>query len=1408
MRNINIVIFLAAAALLAAGCAKEKLVDADEVRGGETQDVVISLTMPCSQTKTVLGAKDGDSYPVFWQAGDQVSLNGALSAEVPAEDAGSDKTSLYVKDASASAPFNVLYPGEAGVSDKVTFPTEQSYKSGSFAANSLPMYATAQSLSDGFNMKYLGAVLRIPVKFTSATKLKQITLSSVSGEPLGGTFAVGKSDGALNGELSPVNAVSTVYYKFGSSGKSFSSGATGVFYIAIPKGTYSKGIEMKVYDTDGNFMRAGLFSETGSVSAGKVYEFGERAFVPDGTAFFIETVSDLQTFATMDGTRYCLLEAFVLKDIDMTGKTYDAGAFDYYGSLDGGGHTIKGLTKPLFNNLLGSAKNLTVNANITEAVPSGANKYGIGILARYAYVSSGDEEGDYGQVIEGVTTTGSISVSYSPDVDFSIGGMLGANKGIPMSSCENRASVTVTSLTPSVGGTFRVGGLTGSVISGSANISGCSNTGDVTVESAELVTSGSILAVGGLVGFDTKSVTISNSTNSGAVTVNSVTCADGNPYFMIGGIVGDARPDSGFTLSGCENLADGAVTVCSDCSVQSARVGGIIGRMSASDSEITGCINWAPVEIEAAPLSGGNTFGGVVGVVLGDNVEVSLCKNYGSVRSAANKVDAVAGVIGSFEKNGVISTCENYGDVLSTGVPSTDLTIGGVVAKKIKDMTVEFTACANDANVSVSCGAHSKNIHMGGIIGSCPGGNSTFTGCGNTGNLTNNSFSSSNYGSTPAVSIGGIIGRVTDNALGAVSNCANFGDINNNCAAADIRLGGIMGYTHQTLTDITGCSNSGLVSNNVLTDSCYVHVGGILGYTSAKVTMSAQNVNKGKIQGAPTSRVVLYGQFASEEDYDDNIRLAGCIGSYNSSSRGTIVAQKNEGEIVYAGTEACGWVYIGGICGYAQVTAFQEVLNTGYIHNEGKVRDILDMGGILGRGDHTDQARIQSSSVNEGNVFNNGTVSNEARIGGLCGYVAKSMDITNSTNKGTVKNTGTAVTANLGGVCARADFYVSLTGSKNEGDVIFEGSTTNALFMAGIIGYQKSNVNSRIRSVENSGAITCNVDVPDDLEIAGIVADAAGYVDNCTNSGPITIGGNVGKALYVSGICGYNCDNKAMETCENLAGGTITMAGGLSVGNQIFCGGVVGGEPKGKSLTHKGLINRANISFGSSKTVYIATSNTSFSYIGGCVGGNGDGTNANTYENVENYGKVTFYGNHKVRMAGCVAFAPTLSGTLINKADIRYMKQPSTGGNSHVGGIAGYCKNETLSGAVCVGNIDTNDSKTRALTGGIVGCAPSAMTLIKDCKYKGDLRGTSSGASAGLMCSVESANRDISFENCVIGTGSRKTHGGHWRTVTSLVLNYADVSGGGDAHLCGSGSTDTNGTSAGTMTGCTVGSIE
>ena len=1432
MKTIKQLILLGGAAMMLAACAKEVL-EQENVHGtpgSEVREVVLNVTMPDSDTKTTLGTKTGNNYPVYWTKGDVVSLGGVLSEEVTDEEAGTSHATLLVKT-NAAAPYNVLYPGVEGVTDKVTFPSNQQYTAGNIQTNTLPMYATANTLNAAFDMQYLGAVLRIPVKFNQKTTVKSLVLSAVGGEGLSGQFSVGtNAQGAFNGELSAFAATTTVTLDVNAT---FAANSTGVFMIAVPKGTYSKGMALKLYDNEGNYMKASLFSESNTVDAGKVYEFATRAYTQDGTVFFISSVADMQNFAeNKGGKQFALLEAQLTADINMSGQTYNATGFKFYGTLDGAGHTISGLTKPLFSNLYGTVRNLTVSANITEAVPSGANIYGLGILARYAYVAGGEEEeGDYGQVIENVVTKGSIAISCEPANDFTVGGMLGANKGIPMNSCENQASVKINDMTPSVSGTFRVGGLTGSAISPSANISGCSNTGAVTVEKATMLDASSIFTVGGLVGYDTQANKVENSTNSGAVTVNALSASDGTPYLMLGGVVGNATA-AGFTLTNCDNLESGVVTLGADVAAQSCRVGGVIGRVGGANTIVTDCDNAATVEVkEASSISGSNTFGGIIGVILGSEATVANCKNTGVVKNASRKMECIAGIVGSFDRKGTFTSCENSGDVISNSTPGNPQYLGGAIGKKNADAAypIEVTSCKNSGTVTINGGEHETNVFMGGIIAGCPGTSSNFTNCENSGAITNNtpkSTANPHEGSatsfTPASTIGGIIGRVTDNGLGQVTNCVNTGDLNNNCAATEVRMGGIIGYSHQGIAGIGGCVNKGLVANNAVADLCYIQLGGIIGYSNASMAMPSRNINEGKIRHGATESTDITGLL--DGAYDRSVRLGGVIGMYEYASQRSFTDQENKGEVVFDGTETVGWLNMAGILGRMDSrTYIQNSTNSGYIHSEGVVGGAsnaeINIGGIVGRSynEGSNQTRV-TECTNSGKVAHNGTT-DILRLGGIIGMVNVSTMTTGNINSGVVENAGEVTTQfRMGGIIGHVNNkWVDVSNSVNKGDVVHSGRSDATVCMAGVVGLITSNQSSTI-TAENEGAVytTSSAICSKDLEIAGIISEVPAAMNNCINRGPISVGCNVAGALYISGICAYNYSYKAMSNCTNDVTGTITVPGGITISKDIYCGGVLGGENT-KTITHHDLINKAEIKFGSSKENRIITTTdyakSKYSCIGGCVGGYDNSKNKVTYTNLENYGNVSYYGDHIVEMGGCVGYAAKLAGTLRNEGNLKYQKQPTKSGNSYLGGIVGWLHESTsLENAVCIANIDSYDCAARARTAGIAAGISKNVTVIRGCKYKGDLRGTGSGASAGLMCTVGGTDFTVSFEDCVVGTGTRwynnQTGSNAYGKVSDLVLNYSDVNSSTTAMLCGSGTTDTNGATTGTMTNCTIGSIE
>ena len=64
-------IFAAALVVLAAASCEKNEVLPDSTEG---KVVTLSATIDNGGTKTALGAKDGDTYPVFWSEGDEIAV--------------------------------------------------------------------------------------------------------------------------------------------------------------------------------------------------------------------------------------------------------------------------------------------------------------------------------------------------------------------------------------------------------------------------------------------------------------------------------------------------------------------------------------------------------------------------------------------------------------------------------------------------------------------------------------------------------------------------------------------------------------------------------------------------------------------------------------------------------------------------------------------------------------------------------------------------------------------------------------------------------------------------------------------------------------------------------------------------------------------------------------------------------------------------------------------------------------------------------------------------------------------------------------------------------------------------------------------------------------------------------------
>ena len=137
---------------------------------------VNSIELSIPQTRTSLGEKVDDIYPVHWNEGDKISINGVESSEAVINEANPSRAQFSF-DRVVNYPLNILYPSGSNA----IFLAEQGYTEGSFAEGSAPMCGYAANKGDVISMKHLAGVLRFPIKASAEGQtLQKIVVTSQS----------------------------------------------------------------------------------------------------------------------------------------------------------------------------------------------------------------------------------------------------------------------------------------------------------------------------------------------------------------------------------------------------------------------------------------------------------------------------------------------------------------------------------------------------------------------------------------------------------------------------------------------------------------------------------------------------------------------------------------------------------------------------------------------------------------------------------------------------------------------------------------------------------------------------------------------------------------------------------------------------------------------------------------------------------------------------------------------------------------------------------------------------------------------------------------------------------------------------------------------------------------------------
>ncbi|MCQ2154345.1 MAG: hypothetical protein MJY55_00825 [Bacteroidales bacterium] len=629
-------IVLAGVITLAVSCTKDVPQVADTTSG--EFKVLATMAEFEPEIKTTIGTKSGSTYPVSWEVGDILSMNGVLSTPLVSGDLSNEGKSanFTFTTKEANAPFNFIYPGTTS-EDEVFFD-----------GKTLPMYATSNDVRTA-TFSYLGAVLKFSFKGTASISNIYLKAADAS-KSLYGNFTIGMTSDKLNGSLTPSEAGAEL--RFGFPAIQLSSTAQDVFVI-IPAGTYEGGITAKVIDTEGGIMEFDFFTTAAAktITAGKVYEFPTRTYgagenLSDQGYFVISDLESLLAFKNKTGAVNSSLKAIVTCDIDATG--YGSSMSNYYGELDGCGHTISGLTNPMFGNFRGTLKNLTLNSTLDinndtyNSYNTNSNNYGVGIFADYVQ-GAGNQTNAVGYVYNCVAE-GSINVSYSTAYthNWYIGGICGANSVGTLEKCVNKANITIASGVSTGSNELGLGGVCGINQAGSSEynyyVLDCVNEGNI--ETGGTSSSDNKLFAGGVVGKNTNGWNrMAYCVNKGNVKIASTASCGSIPC---GGVVGYSNAFVRY----CSNTGNVGLyyVALGTSTTKNVLAGGVVGYV-AGNIDIVGCSSVCTVAGDAA-------CGGVAGIVIsGKTPKIQNTKSYSSCR-ASNANNAVGLLIGRQEGTG------------------------------------------------------------------------------------------------------------------------------------------------------------------------------------------------------------------------------------------------------------------------------------------------------------------------------------------------------------------------------------------------------------------------------------------------------------------------------------------------------------------------------------------------------------------------------------------------------------------------------------------------------------------------------------------------------------------------------------------------------------------------------------
>lgn len=259
--------------LMAAGisCSREAAAPTVE----DNDYTIVAATLP-GGVRTALGEKTDGKYPVLWQPGDVIGINGAVSDPLDDGFTPSKSAQFRFSGAVLHEPYYGAYPASAVSSYSagsaiLTLPTEQRYVQGSFDPEAGLLVGVGGA--SGLTLRMPFCIMKITIAAGTHTShaITSVKLKANGSEKMSGPFTTDYSTvSPAAGALNYVMVKSEAGIPLGSS-----------VFIVYPAQEYADGISIEIEDSERHYMRM-VSSSAHRPSAGKLYPT-ELTFEPNGT---------------------------------------------------------------------------------------------------------------------------------------------------------------------------------------------------------------------------------------------------------------------------------------------------------------------------------------------------------------------------------------------------------------------------------------------------------------------------------------------------------------------------------------------------------------------------------------------------------------------------------------------------------------------------------------------------------------------------------------------------------------------------------------------------------------------------------------------------------------------------------------------------------------------------------------------------------------------------------------------------------------------------------------------------------------------------------------------------------------------------------------------------------------------